>query len=84
PVTLCGEIAAMPKAFVLLFGMGLRSFSMSPSFVPVIKELLRRLKLPEAEAILKQVLKMRTTAQIARYMEEQLQVIAPKLAILGS
>jgi phosphotransferase system enzyme I (PtsI) len=84
PVTLCGEIAAMPKAFVLLFGMGLRSFSMSPSFVPVIKELLRRLKLPEAEAILKQVLKMRTTAQIARYMEEQLQEIAPKLAILGS
>ena len=28
-----------PRAFVLLFGMGLRSFSMSPAFIPTIKEL---------------------------------------------
>lgn len=84
PVTLCGEIAAMPRAFVLLFGMGLRSFSMSPAFVPVVKELLRRLTAERAEAVLKQVLKMRTTAQIIRYMDEQLQEIAPKLALLGS
>lgn len=84
PVTLCGEIAAMPRAFVLLFGMGLRSFSMSPAFVPVVKELLRRLTTERAEAVLKQVLKMRTTAQIIRYMDEQLQEIAPKLALLGS
>src|SRR5215510_6711411 len=39
PVTLCGEMAGSPRAFVLLFGMGLRSFSMSPAFVPIIKEL---------------------------------------------
>ncbi|MBA4016254.1 MAG: phosphoenolpyruvate--protein phosphotransferase [Pirellula sp.] len=84
PVTLCGEIAAMPRAFVLLFGMGLRSFSMSPAFVPVVKELLRRLTTERADAILKQVLKMRTTAQIIRYMDEQLQEIAPNLAMLGS
>jgi phosphotransferase system enzyme I (PtsI) len=84
PVTVCGEIAAMPKACVLLLGMGLRSFSMSPAFVPVVKELLRRLSVPRAEAILKQVLKMRTTAQIARYMDEQLHEIAPKLEMLGS
>ena len=39
PVTLCGEMAGSPRAFVLLFGMGLRSFSMSPAFIPTIKEL---------------------------------------------
>ena len=39
PVTLCGEMAGQPRAFVLLFGMGLRSFSMSPAFIPIIKEL---------------------------------------------
>lgn len=83
-VTLCGEIAAMPKACVLLFGMGLRSFSMSPAFVPTIKELLRRLTSERAEKILHRVLKLRTTAQIARYMTEQLHEISPKLAILDS
>ena len=39
PVTLCGEMAGQPRAFVLLFAMGLRSFSMSPAFIPSIKEL---------------------------------------------
>lgn len=84
PVTLCGEIAAAPKACVLLFGMGLRSFSMSPAFVPIIKDLLGKLKAKEAEAILKQALKLRTTAQISRFMDERIQDIAPNLAILGS
>ena len=32
-----------PAAFVLLLGMGLRSFSMSPAFVPSIKELATQL-----------------------------------------
>jgi phosphotransferase system enzyme I (PtsI) len=84
PVTLCGEIAAAPKACVLLFGMGLRSFSMSPAFVPIIKDLLGKLKAKDAEAIWKQVLKLRTVAQISRFMDERIQDIAPNLAILGS
>ena len=43
PVTLCGEMAGRPRAVVLLFGMGLRSFSMSPAFIPTIKELISHL-----------------------------------------
>ena len=46
PVTLCGEMAGSPRAFVLLFGMGLRSFSMSPAFIPTIKELTSHLTRP--------------------------------------
>ena len=38
PVTLCGEMAGQPIAFALLLGMGLRRFSMSPAFVPTIKD----------------------------------------------
>ncbi len=38
PVTLCGEMAGKAREFVLLLGMGLRSFSMSPRFIPFIKE----------------------------------------------
>src|SRR6185436_8784298 len=47
-VTLCGEMAGQPRSFVLLFGMGLRSFSMSPSFVPSIKELASHLTVEQA------------------------------------
>jgi phosphotransferase system enzyme I (PtsI) len=83
PVTLCGEMAADPRACILLFGMGLRSFSMSPAFVPIIKELLRVLTVPQTQAILKKALMMRTTAQVIRFMNEQLEEISPKLAQMG-
>lgn len=83
-VTVCGEIAAMPRCCVLLLGMGLRHFSMSPAFVPTIKELFRRLTGERAGRIVAQVLKLRTVAQITRFMDEQLHDIAPKLAMLDS
>ena len=35
-VTLCGEMAGSPRAFILLVGLGLRSFSMSPAFISSI------------------------------------------------
>ena len=56
PVTLCGEMAGAPRAFVLLFGMGLRSFSMSPAFIPIIKDLTSHLTRERAETVLKQAL----------------------------
>ena len=38
PVSVCGEMAGSPRAFPLLLGMGLRSFSMSSSFIPAIRD----------------------------------------------
>jgi len=84
PVTLCGEMAAQPRAFVLLFGMGLRSFSMSPAFIPSVKELASHLSAETAEAILKQALQLKTTSQVKRYMADQVQRIAPNVAIMDT
>jgi phosphotransferase system enzyme I (PtsI) len=84
PVTLCGEMAGQPRAFVLLLGMGLRSFSMSPAFVPSIKELARQISEAEARSILDGAMKLKTTTQVNRFMAQQLNRIAPKLAMLDS
>ena len=84
PVTLCGEMAGAPRAFVLLFGMGLRSFSMSPAFIPMIKDLTRHLTLEQAEAALERALALKTTRAIQRYMAEQIAAIAPNLKLLDS
>lgn len=84
PVTLCGEMAGQPRAFVLLLGMGLRSFSMSPAFVPSIKELARQISESEARSILDGAMKLKTTTQVNRFMAQQLHRIAPKLAMLDS
>ena len=72
PVTLCGEMAGQPRAFVLLVGMGLRSFSMSPAFIPMIKDLTRHLTVAGAEEILAGALRLKTTNQVNHFMAEQI------------
>ncbi|HEY2760640.1 MAG TPA: putative PEP-binding protein, partial [Pirellulales bacterium] len=84
PVTLCGEMAGRPRAVVLLFGMGLRSFSMSPAFLPTIKELVSNLTKVKAERILNHALKLKTTAQVIRYMENQVGQLAPNVKLFDT
>jgi phosphotransferase system enzyme I (PtsI) len=84
PVTLCGEMAGSPRAFLLLFGMGLRSFSMSPAFIPSMKELTSHLTIAETQAIHRRALALKTTAQVNRYLGEQLARIAPNLKRLDT
>ncbi len=82
PVTLCGEMAGQPRAFVLLLGMGLRQFSMSPAFIPSTKQLAARLTAEMAEQIYEQALALKTTAKIKKFMADRVREIAPDLAIL--
>ncbi len=83
-VTLCGEMAGQPSAFVLLLGMGLRRFSMSPAFVPSIKELATHVSIPQSRAILEHALRLKTTGHVRRYLAERLHEIAPSLDMLES
>lgn len=84
PVTLCGEMAGRPRAVALLFGMGLRSFSMSPAFIPTIKELVSHLTQAKAEKILQQALKLKTTGQVIRFMEQQIAKLAPSVKLFDT
>lgn len=84
PITVCGEMAGKPKAFLLLLGMGLRKFSMSPAFVPSIKQLAAQISVTEAEGLLAEAMRFRTTAQVNKFMTQQIERIAPKLSILDS
>ena len=82
PVTLCGEMAGQNGAFILLLGMGLRSFSMSPAFVPSIKELAAHVTLNQAERILNRAMQLTTTSHVKRFMRAQVKKLAPNLSIL--
>jgi len=84
PLTLCGEMAGQPKPFVLLLGMGLRSFSMSPAFIPSMKDLASHITTQQARDILSHVLGLKTTTRVKSYMRHQLRKIAPNLSLLDS
>lgn len=76
-VTVCGEMAGQPRAFTLLLGMGVRSFSMSPAFIPFLKEFAKHLSLADAVRIWQQALTLHTTKKVTRYLTEQLKRLSP-------
>ncbi|MFK7735615.1 MAG: phosphoenolpyruvate--protein phosphotransferase [Pirellulaceae bacterium] len=79
PVTLCGEMAGQPQAFVLLLGLGLRRFSMSPAFIPSIKQLASQITVAEAEALFDQCRRLTTTRRIHTFLTRELLKVAPNL-----
>lgn len=84
PVTVCGEMAGKPQAFLLLLGMGLRNFSMSPSFVPSIKQLASQVSIGQAEEILATAMRIKTTRKVNKFMAGQVERLAPNLKLLSS
>jgi len=84
PVTLCGEMAGRPRSFVLLLGMGLRSFSMSAAWIPSIKELASQLAVKKAEEILARAMRCKTTGQVRKLLGDEVRKISPNLSILDT
>jgi phosphotransferase system enzyme I (PtsI) len=82
PITVCGEMAGQPRTFVLLLGMGLRSFSMSPAFIPTIKDLAAHFTVSQAEELARRAMDLKTTGQIKRFLDDQIRRMAPNVAAL--
>jgi phosphoenolpyruvate-protein phosphotransferase (PTS system enzyme I) len=82
PVTLCGEMAGQPRAVLVLFGMGLRRFSMSPAFVSTIKALLNSVTTAQAERFAHQVLQLKTSEEIRSYLNARLHEVSSDLEVL--
>ena len=81
PVTLCGEMAGQPRAVLVLFGMGLRRFSMSPAFLPSIKALLSSVTSAQAERFAHHVLQLKTSEEIRKYISARLSEVSKDLGM---
>jgi phosphotransferase system enzyme I (PtsI) len=81
PVTLCGEMAGQPRSVLVLFGMGLRRFSMSPAFIPTVKELLASVTTAQAERFSHHVLQLNTSDEIRSYLTARLNEISSTLGM---
>jgi phosphotransferase system enzyme I (PtsI) len=82
PVTLCGEMAGWPRCFLPLFGMGLRRLSMSPAFVPSIKEVVRHTTLEMAQSVTQRVLSMHTVGEIRGYLTRKVREAWPHVTLI--
>jgi phosphotransferase system enzyme I (PtsI) len=77
PISLCGDMASDPALIWVLLGLGLRDLSMEPHGIPMLKAIIRRSSLEEAEALAAKALSSPSEEETARLIEV---AMGPKFA----
>lgn len=63
-VGVCGEMASEPLLVPLLLGLGIHELSMSPVSIPAVKQLIRHVRMHEAETLVEEALKCGTADEV--------------------
>ena len=78
PVSMCGEMANDPIFAIVLLGLGLENFSMNPSSIPVIKNVVRSVRYKDCKRIADMVLQKRTAQEIEEFVIENVALRFPE------
>ncbi|MFN0199047.1 MAG: phosphoenolpyruvate--protein phosphotransferase [Planctomycetaceae bacterium] len=81
PVTVCGQMSSDPKFIPLLIGLGLRQISVTPFSIPELKEVIRHITLPQAEAIAAHAMTLDVARDVESYLRGELKKISPDLVL---
>jgi len=78
-VGMCGEMAGEPALTLLLLGLGLDEFSVSPVQAPLVKKVIRSVDYKQAQAIAKEALTLSTGKEIEEFLVAHLRRLVPEL-----
>ena len=81
PVSLCGEMAADPLMLPLLLGLGVRSFSCAPRYIPAIRNMAKRLTLAECQDQIEDIMKLETCQQVEQYLQERYEKLISEISL---
>jgi phosphoenolpyruvate-protein phosphotransferase (PTS system enzyme I) len=70
PVSVCGEMAANPRLTPLLLGLGLRSFSMTASAVPRVKQMVRSVEIDACARLARKVMEQSDPEKIEELLAD--------------
>ena len=76
-VGMCGEMASEPAFALLLLGLGLDEFSVSPAAVPGIKRVIRSVTLKQAKDMARKALTLTTGKEVEAFSKEKLKELVP-------
>lgn len=77
-VSMCGEMASDPLHALILLGLGLRELSMHPTAIPIIKNVIRSIRIREARSLVKRIMGFTTEQEIREYVLETMIYKFPK------
>jgi len=81
-VSVCGEMASDPRYTPILIGMGVHELSMGPVSLGIIRRIIRRLKMHEAEKIAESCINCSTAGEALEISESFLYEVAPDIVNL--
>lgn len=76
-VGLCGEMAGQPVYTMLLLGMGLRSFSITPPAIAEVKRVIRAVSLEQCKRVARKAAQFESDRQVLSYLREEVAKIMP-------
>lgn len=78
-VGMCGEMAGEPGFALLLLGLGLDEFSMSPVVIPELKYIIRNVKFEDTKELAEKALTLTTVEEVERFINGKLDELVPTL-----
>lgn len=78
PVSMCGEMAADPIYAIVLLGLGLEIFSMNPSSIPIVKNVIRSVRYKDCRRIAEASLQKKTAQEIEEFVIESVAMRFPE------
>ncbi|MCK4691474.1 MAG: phosphoenolpyruvate--protein phosphotransferase, partial [Desulfuromonadales bacterium] len=78
-VCVCGEMAAEPLYTLVLLGLGLQELSMNPASIPRVKRVLRQVSRQDGQALLEELLALRTSKEITTCLEQRMRTLLPDI-----
>jgi phosphotransferase system enzyme I (PtsI) len=78
-VAVCGEMSGDVLFTVLLVGLGLRTFSLAPSLIPEVKNVIRSVSLDEAREVAERASSMTDPIHTVSYLTEVTRALVPDL-----
>ncbi|KAA3618487.1 MAG: phosphoenolpyruvate--protein phosphotransferase [Calditrichaeota bacterium] len=80
PVSICGEFASVPSAVPVLLGMGLRSLSVTPHFIPRIKKIIRSVHINSCIKLYDKIQTLHLASEIEEVCNDFIQTNVPELS----
>jgi phosphotransferase system enzyme I (PtsI) len=77
PINMCGQMSGNPAYTMLLVGMGLRQFSVVPSAIPELKNVLSHITVPQCQAVVGRVQSMENARDITNFLREEIKKRVP-------
>ena len=77
PVSICGEMCSEPAYILLLMGLGLRHFSLSPIAIPTVKRVIRQVTMKEAVKVADECLNSEQASENEELLSKRVKKLLP-------